>query len=124
MNDIESDEKKRTVVIGEHFCQYRERTYSETWKRIREEASAVSREETGHYDYNGLVCPLCNVTFEVGQVVFLVMNNHRMFPNCVIHKECAANGNETDNDMMETTEKLMQSHASFKECIEKNRSWL
>lgn len=36
------------------------------------------------------ICPCCNREIEIGSRVVLLINNYRLFPNILVHEECAA----------------------------------
>lgn len=113
-----TNSKRETIYIGENFCQFREMEYNSAWKSTRENVSAMLKEETGYPSNHGLVCPLCNKDLVVGEMVYLVMNNNKLFPNTVIHKLC------TNNDLHSTTLQLIQNYNSYKNLLEKYRAWI
>lgn len=112
---------KETVYIGKDFCQYREMIYSESWKRIREDHNEFSKKETGYSNHTGLVCPICNDDLTVGLPTYMVMNNNKLFPNCVIHKSCAIIGLD---GLEKTTIKIRSKYENFKKMLEEYKAWL
>ena len=89
------------VVIGDNFCWYNKGLYSKMSQK---------------YD-PGRICPLCNQQLIIEDEVYMVLNNSKMFPNCLIHKSCI-NVNFTA-----TTFELIRSYDQFKDIISKNKAW-
>lgn len=112
------EEKRETVTLNGNFCQFREQEYSEQWKRIREEINLSSKRETNSPNYNGLICPLCNGELKIGEMIYMVMNNQKLFPNCVIHKSCVVGGLE------DTTKTLKYKYFNYKQILEENKAWI
>jgi hypothetical protein len=62
---------KGSTALGEIFCYYQEFSW---------EGVTAKRHE-------GKICPVCKQVIDSGTVVLLI-NNHRLFPNAIIHYSC------------------------------------
>ena len=89
------------VVIGDNFCWYNKGLYSKMSQKYDPER----------------ICPLCNQQLIIEDEVYMVLNNSKMFPNCLIHKSCV-NVNFTA-----TTFELIKSYEQFKDFVSKNKAW-
>lgn len=87
---------------------------------------------TGTYKYKGSfvairyarahtalqVCVCCGKPFKNKEPVALLINNHRYFPNMLIHRECLdmlENSENTEKNMEELFQKLEQMSTQYKE---------
>ena len=65
------------------------------------------------------ICPICMNEIELGDIIQVVINNFKLFPNVLVHKKCV--DIQTDKQLTETMEDLTNSYNDFKELA---RIWL
>lgn len=64
------------------------------------------------------VCVCCGKSFKNKEPVALLINNHRYFPNMLIHRECLdmlENSENTEENMEELFQKLEQMYQQYRE---------
>lgn len=107
------------VHIEDSFCQYRLMEYTAMWKKAREEQKLTYIKD-GHDNNYGLICPICNHEFQVGQQTYMLITNNstKLFPNCVIHQNCC------NGEFKDTTIRLKARYNRYKQLLEDYRSWL
>jgi hypothetical protein len=114
-----------TVNVSGHSCIYREQVYTENFERVRGRICEASLREFGARNYYGLICPVCNEKLQANQRVYLVFNNSKLFPNCVIHTDCAIGGIEDImGNLIEITERLAKRYKEFMDAVYRDRAWL
>lgn len=103
------------IKVGKGFASFREMEFTQRWKESREQYQKTVQEQHKY----GLICPLCNKEFLLGEIVYLIITNGLMeFPNIVIHKSCS------HSDLQITCSKLMSSYEDYQIAIERHRAWL
>lgn len=101
---------RQKIYVGESFYSFREMEYDERWDRCRRLYNA---ELSKNY---GLICPICNEEFVIGETVYMIITNKGKFPNTVIHKKCS-------NNLEETVSNLTKNYNNYLETIKKFRAW-
>ncbi len=84
------------VKFDDKWCSYQEIKDSENW--------------------NGWFCPFCNEPFKKGDETFFLMNNRKLFPNILCHKECVS------NKIDEQTVRDLENMYNF--AVRHGRAWL
>ena len=66
--------------------------------------------------YNRNICPLCLKKIHEGDKIYLIVNNHILFPNIFVHKTCVGSKREC-------VRSLIASYKIAEKVIKKYRFW-
>lgn len=73
----------REILINEIPVWYSEITFNQAGINIRKNKN-LERGNDNVSDY----CPFCKQNIKAGEPLFLVLNNYKLFPNVIVHKNC------------------------------------
>ena len=101
-------EKARTITC-DALCHYGHRKYSEIWQNKRAP----------------VYCPICNEKLEINDEMYFVVNNTKLFPNCLVHAKCIIANSSVEGlvwlNFNKATEYMHQNYHEFKS---KYRAWI
>lgn len=88
------------IRIGKGYVHYADTNFYKKWKEDTPEQG----------------CPLCNIEFEIGDPIFMVITTNS-FPNTLIHKACV------DHDLILTTHALLKLYEQHEQYIKTHKGW-
>jgi hypothetical protein len=89
-----------------NFCSFKKMTHTKSSLKIRKGSGG---------DY----CPICRKPIDTEGEVYIIINNHKLYPNCWAHGSCV-----DELGIQEAAEAITYDYAEYKQMRNKFAAWM